>query len=365
MNRVSTILLLRALFACASFLVAESASAAPCTSASAACTEWINVSGGPARALVYRTYSLDARNDGITRALIMVHGGSRDAHNYFRHVLAAAFLAGALDDTVIIAPRFAANNGSNCRDTLSPDELNWNCQRGPDHWAVGGIAVDNGKISSYDIVDEILRKLSRKDAFPNLKSIVVAGHSAGGQFVTRYGTVNQVHDRLGVPITYVVANSSSYAYPDSLRPTPGAISPSVAAAAPGYTPPLSAKPPAPFVPFGDARNCTAYDSWPYGLQNRTGYGARLGDDQLTKQLAARQVTYLLGQYDILPLFNFDDSCSAMAQGPTRLARGMAFARYVNEKYGVQQKALVVPGCGHSARCMYTADLALPLIFPTQ
>lgn len=230
---------------------------------------------------------------------------------------------------------------------------------------MGGNALGNGKISSYDVVDEILRRLSSRKAFPNLKSIVVAGHSAGGQFVTRYEAVNQVHDSLGVPVTYVVANSSSYAYVDSLRPTPAAIPATVAASAPGYTPPPSAKPAAPFVPFADARNCTAYDSWPYGLQNRTGYSARLGDDQLKKQLAERQVTYLLGQYDILPLFNFDNSCSAMAQGPTRLARGIAFARYVNEKYGAQQKALVVPGCGHSARCIYTADLALPFIFPKQ
>ncbi len=139
----------------------------------------------------------------------------------------------------------------------------------------------------------------------------------------------------------------------------------VAAAAPGYIPPISANPPAPFVPFSDARNCTTYDSWPYGLQNRVGYSARLTDDQLKKQLAARRTTYLLGGLDILPLFGFDRSCPAMAQGPTRLARGLAFAKCVNEKYGAQHKTLVVPACGHNARCMFTADPALPLIFPKE
>jgi pimeloyl-ACP methyl ester carboxylesterase len=346
------------------FLAAETAWAAPCITATTACTEWITLAGGPGRSLVYRSYSLDARNEGISRALIMVHGAGRDSDAYFRHVLAAAFLAGALDNTVIISPRFASNNGNGCRDVLASNELNWKCD-GSDTWRSGGTAVDNPKATSFDVADEILRKLVRKEIFPNLRAIVVAGHSAGGQFVTRYEMANQVHDRLGIPITYVVANPSSYAYLDSLRPTASAVPSTVAAAAPGYIPPQSSSPPAPFAGFSDARNCTTYDTWPYGLQKRTGYTAGLADDQLKKQLAGRPTTYLLGELDILPLYGFDSSCSAMAQGPTRLARGLAFGKYVNEKYGAQHKTLVVAACGHNARCMFTADSALPLIFPKE
>jgi pimeloyl-ACP methyl ester carboxylesterase len=338
--------------------------AAPCTSADAGCTEWVVMGGGPARALVYRTYSLSARNEGITRALIIVHGQGRDAGNYFRNVLAAAFLAGALENTVLISPRFASNNGTTCNDTLAPGELNWKCD-GADAWRAGGGAAGNEQITSFDVVDEALRKLAQKDVFPNLRAVVVAGHSAGGQFVTRYEMANQVHDRLGIPITYVVANPSAYAYLDGLRPSASAVPSNVAAAAPGYHPPTPANPPQPFVTFADARNCTAYDNWPYGLHNRVGYSARLSDDQLKKQLAARPTTYLLGELDILPLYGFDGSCSAMAQGPTRLARGLAFARYVNEKYGAQHKEVVVPACGHNARCMFAAEPALPVIFPKE
>ncbi len=87
------------------------------------------------------------------------------------------------------------------------------------------------------------------------------------------------------------------------------------------------------------------------------------DEQLRKQLASRPVTYLLGEIDILPLGGFDSSCPAMAQGPTRLARGEAFAKLVTGKYGAKQKVAVVPLCGHNARCMFTSDVALPIIFP--
>ena len=73
--------------------------------------------------------------------------------------------------------------------------------------------------------------------------------------------------------------------------------------------------------------------------------------------------YLLGEIDILPLGGFDSSCSAMAQGATRLARGQAFGKYANEKYGAKHQTVVVPLCGHNARCMYTAESALPILFP--
>ncbi|HEY2930241.1 MAG TPA: alpha/beta fold hydrolase [Acidobacteriota bacterium] len=318
---------------------ASSAYAVPCTSPSG-CTEWVNLGAGQARSLIYRTYPLDARNEKITRALIMIHGAGRDADNYFRTAVAAAFLANGLDDTIVIAPRFASNDGRSCRDTLDANEISWSCSG--DSWRSGGVAAGDERLTSYDLTDEILRKLARKEVFPNLKAIVVAGHSAGGQYATRFGMANQVHDKLGVPVTYVVSNPSSYAYLDPERPG-------------GEAGELRS--------FGDARNCTTYDRWPYGLQNRTGYSARLTDDQLKKQLAARPVTYLLGGLDTLPLAGFDSSCPAMAQGPTRLARGQAFAAYVNKKYAAQHKLVVIPLCGHNARCMFTAEPALAILFP--
>src|SRR2546421_125076 len=68
--------------------------------------------------------------------------------------------------------------------------------------------------------ENVRRALANKSVFPGMRAIVVAGHSAGGQFVARYQMSNRVHDSLGVPITYVVANPSSYAWPDATRPQP-------------------------------------------------------------------------------------------------------------------------------------------------
>lgn len=322
------------------FLLTLKVHAAPCITADSRCTEWLSFSGGPSRSLLYRTYALDANNPQITRAFILIHGAGRDADNYFRTAVAAAFLGGALDDTIVLSPRFASNDGRGCRDTLAANEVSWSCSG--DSWRSGGAATSNARLTSYDFTDEILRKLARKENFPNLKSIVLAGHSAGGQYVTRYEMANQLHDTIGLPITYIVSNPSSYAYLDSTRPTSEGSD---------------------FRPFADGRNCTTYDRWPYGLQNRSGYASKLNDDQLKKQLASRPVIYLLGEIDILPLGGFDSSCPAMAQGPTRLARGQAYAKYVNQRFAAQHKVTVVPLCGHNARCMFTAEATLPLIFP--
>jgi hypothetical protein len=321
------------------FLLTGVAYGAACTSASPACTEFVTLGGGPSRSLIYRSHPLDARNEKITRALIVIHGTNRDADNYFRTALAAAFLADALEDTEVIVPRIASNS-TTCHDTLAANEVSYSC--GGDSWRSGGVATNNEKLTSFDFVDEILRKLAGRQAFPNLKAIVVAGHSAGGQFVNRYEMSNRIHEKLGVPVTYVVANPSSYAYLDNTRPVHDGAS---------------------FRPYSDARNCITYDHWPYGLQNRTGYASRSSDDQLKKQLASRPVTYLLGDLDTLPLGGFDSSCPAMAQGPTRLARGQEFEKYVNEKFGAKHRVQVVELCGHNARCMFTAESALPLLFP--
>ncbi len=329
--------LLSALIAGA-FFSSAAAAAAPCTADHEECLRPVALAGA-ARGLVHSTYSLEERNDAVTRALIVVHGAGRNADNYFRSAVAAAFLANALDDTIVISPRFASNDGKACKDSLAAGEANWNCSGNV--WRIGGAAAGNDALTSFDFADEILRKLARKNVFPNLKTIVFAGHSAGGQFVSRYVMANQVHDQLGVPVTYVIANPSSYAYSDGNRPVAGGGA----------------------QPFADAANCANYDRWPYGMQQRTGYAARLNEAQLNKQLLARPATYMVGELDTLPIAGFDSSCSAMAQGQHRLARGKAYTDYIRQSFGAQPAFMVIPLCGHNARCMFTADAALPVLFP--
>jgi hypothetical protein len=141
---------------------------------------------------------------------------------------------------------------------------------------------------------------------------------------------------------YVVASPSSFGYPDALRPAPN-----------GAT----------FGAFTDASNCTGYDRWPYGLSERTGYASRLGSEQILTQLVARPVTYVVGDLENPQSPALDTSCPAAAQGASRLSRAQAFLKYLTEKHGAMHKLVVVPQCGHQARCVFTSDAVLPLLFP--
>jgi pimeloyl-ACP methyl ester carboxylesterase len=335
----------------------SAAPVAPCTKAVAACEHWIIYGSGPARSMVYSSFPLNARNSGITRALIMVHGAGRNADHYFETSTGAAFLAGALDNTIIVAPHFIGG-----RDTPQPNEVLWP-ERG-DTWRSGGMSPTNPTLSAFDFMDEIVRQLANKRNFPNLTKIVVAGHSAGGQFATRYEMANKVDGTLpGVALSYVVANPSSYAWPSPLRPLPtGDADPSNAVQEPlgrageqvhtNYT----------YALF-DSTKVPGYNHWPSGLEERTGYTAQMSDAQLRHQLATRQATYLLGQVDVLPLGGFDSSPKAMAQGPTRRARGEAFVKFITDSLGAHPTTIIVPECGHNDRCIYTTDEVFPVIFP--
>ncbi len=329
----------------------------PCTTPVAPCVRSLPLDGGSRTISVYATSPVDRPDPSIVCALVMVHGALRNADHYFATSTAAAFLAGRLGDTMVIAPRFAAG-----KDRVAPGEVLWS--EGEQDWRSGGTAASDPRLTSFDAMDAILRRLADKRLFPNLRHIVVAGHSAGGQFVTRYEMANRVHETLGVPVSYVVANPSSYAWPAAVRPLPtGDADPSGAAREPlgpdgehvnaGFT----------YGPF-DAAKLPDYDRWPMGLERLTGYAAQERPDQLIRHLIERPTTYLLGQLDVLPLGGFDSRPDAMAQGPTRRARGEAFFTYLTGTLGAKQSAMIVELCGHNDRCMFTSDAVLPVLFPS-
>ena len=91
--------------------------------------------------MVYASYPLNARNDAIRRALIMVHGTNRNADHYFDTAMAATFLAGALDDTIVVAPHLIIAS-----DQKADNEVVW--PGGGDSWRSGGMSPTNAELSS-------------------------------------------------------------------------------------------------------------------------------------------------------------------------------------------------------------------------
>jgi pimeloyl-ACP methyl ester carboxylesterase len=199
---------------------------------------------------------------------------------------------------------------------------------------MGGAALSDVTLASFDVIDELLTAVEDVGRFPNLRTVVVVGHSAGGQFVTNYQMTNRVHERLRVPPTYVAANASAYAYPDDTRPT-----------------------------VVDLTACPTYADWPFGVGARVGYVSRPLLEEIRDHAAQRPITLLMGELDNKPATGgFFASCAALAQGASTRERGEAFGRHMSARYKARQTAVVVPGCGHSESCMFLSRPGMTALF---
>jgi pimeloyl-ACP methyl ester carboxylesterase len=218
---------------------------------------------------------------------------------------------------------------------LPADTLRWSLEG----WEGGDPAVAPTSASSFDALDAILARLADRKIFPGLKQVVVAGHSGGAQVVQRYaiaGKGEAALTSLGIGVRYVVANPSSYAYFDNVRPEP-----SIAAACPGY------------------------NNWKYGMDERPAYLASPSISVLEKGYVARRVIYLLGTNDTNPNHPaLDKTCMAEAEGPYRYARGHAYAAVMKTRdAGTPNHSLWdVKGVGHEGDKMLTSPCGLKALF---
>src|SRR5262249_6974086 len=152
---------------------------------------------------------LDAPNADVTRVIIAVHGIERAAVFTYDDVLSAAKdgADGADSTSLIIAPQFL-NESDIVTYNLPDDYMYWN---GP--WRDGAQSSSTSahrradKVSSFEVVDDLLTGIADSGNFPNLDTVIVSGHSAGGQFVQHYAASSQVEDHLsgdlGLSMRYV------------------------------------------------------------------------------------------------------------------------------------------------------------------
>ena len=88
------------------------------------------------------------------------------------------------DNVLIILPAFM-NEKDESRHALHDDEISFHGTG----WSVGGTVRQPREfkhLSSFDVMDKYIDKLMDKNQFPNLKKIVVGGHSMGAQASLRY-----------------------------------------------------------------------------------------------------------------------------------------------------------------------------------
>ena len=254
-------------------------------------------------------------------ALIWIHGmngGSSDAARVLRKKLAASAEGRKV---YCIAPSFntsaALKNPDMREQTLLWDKDNWR----------GGGRASNGEAGSFELVDRLCQKLVDRAKYPRLRRIVIAGFSAGGQFVGRYVAVGRPPQAEGVRYSFVAGGPSSYLYIDKRRMQDGKF----------------AVPAAPDPKFND---------WRYGLDRRGGYAGQLSPEEIMANLTSRPVLYLCGEADTdTKGKSLDKSPAAMLEGKNRYERFQIFQKYTElfPEWRKMLRFVSVPGAGHDRR----------------
>jgi pimeloyl-ACP methyl ester carboxylesterase len=309
----------------------------------------MNIKGHILKIPYYSNTNLSVSNPNFKQAIVVIHGASQNADDYFNAIKTAAAQASInTEQTLIVAPHFLTEVDLNFH-SLDAQHLYWT----DGGWKSGSNSRDENssprpeRIPSYAVLDSLLLHLG--DQFPNLESIVLTGHSAGGQVVQRMAATSPIADDLcsnfGISMRFVVANPSSYVYLNSQRRVPGSKT--------QFAVPLT--------------SCTDFDDWKYGLAAPYTYPRAAGADSIRSWYQRRTVTYLLGSNDNSPTSSsLDNSCEGRLQGAHRYERGEIYFNYLKHYYGSsiedKQELVAVPNVGHDHLAMYTSPQGRAALF---
>jgi hypothetical protein len=299
--------------------------------------------------------TLGQTDSTVKRAVVVVHGTSRNADDYYEYVKNAATSGGVIGETLIIAPQFLLEEDLTARNPGN-DVLFWT----NDGWKQGDKSEStssfprSNRVSSFIAVEQILKQLANRSLYPNLSSVVITGHSAGGQFTNRFSAASQIEQQTLTPMNlktrYVVANPSSYVYLDDKRRVAGTLD--------SFALPTQQ----------EIANCPNYNDYKYGLNKINSYLQAVGVTQIRSQFSPRDVVYLLGEADTDPNDDgLDTDCPAMLQGNQRLERGTIYYNYLLQYYisqGLKHTKVTVPGIGHSGSGMYNSPQGIQALFGT-
>jgi hypothetical protein len=287
---------------------------------------------------------------GVTRAVIVIHGNNRDADVDQTIMDKGAATVGS--NALIIAPQFLI--GDDLTDNgLDTSYLFWTKNNGS--WKYGypadstALYPSSNRVSSFTVLDSLIRRIVT--IMPDLRHLVIAGHSAGGQLVQRYvGGFDRGSIDTSVCFRFITGNGSSYMYLDSTRVDSGTVD--------QFSIPSQAK----------QDSCSNYDRYRYGLSefDYCDYMENIGADSIRARMGRRELIIMLGEDDNDPNHpSLNIGCKAAMQGAHRLERGIIFYNHLIDHFGSglsNKELLTFPGVGHDASPLFRSQIGLYYIF---
>jgi len=251
------------------------------------------------------TKDIDAKD--IEHLYIVIHGRLRDGNSYWKTLNTSIEKArndsfpGTNRKFAVLAPQFFStkyNTGQYDRNQLAWDDLNaWEPGAQANHPA-------NTTLTSFDVLDGLVKLHSDKEKYPSLTNVTVVGHGGGGQLAQRYAVVANSPPE-NVHVRYIHGDPSSCIYFTEDRP---------------HLPDTETT--------KDDCNKT-FNLWRYGFDKFPGNGGQTKNpkDYFAGYLS-RDVISIVGLNDTGS--SGDTSCMAIIQGGiNRRTRNLVWFRYIN------------------------------------
>ena len=250
--------------------------------------------GKNATAPFYSTKSYNPKK--IERVIIVLPGQWRNSWTYINmmgNALNVAYKYPELkvkeDSVLILSPMFF-NQKDRDSGSVKNNEISFHDAG----WSAGGSVREPREfkhISSFDALDSMIDMVMDKSKFPNLKNVVIAGHSMGGQMALHY-VMTKKSMSYDDKISYWVGDPGAYTYLSSSRPF-------------------------------STKNCDNYNDWPYSITNVASLPnyaqnhAGPNGSHLEDLFRSRKVHFAVAENDNGAGVK---SCAAQTQGPNRIAR---------------------------------------------
>jgi hypothetical protein len=299
----------------------------PCTTATDGCLHSVEMSGtGTGIFNFYASYPIYeelAEWKELDAAIIVLHGVNRNANDYFQYMMNALKSTGIENNVVLISPFFKNQSEA------SGGDFYWNSV----NWREGQNSISGSKISSFEVLDNLIKQLTDSKFFPAMKNIIVTGHSSGALMSHLYAGSNKVQDDYpNIDFDHIVANSQYFYYPDGQRMDENTEN--------LFTP----------------ADCSSYNVWPFGFSAIPPYLSETSKGSFNDHFVNRSVIYLLGNGTGSDSSLNTSSCHATLLGSSRYQRGENMFKYMELVYpGMHQHSkTIVNGIGHDGNGMYNS-----------
>ena len=283
----------------------------------------------------FSNHQLELEHNEVDQVIISLHGTLRNGEEYFHDMCLA--IGNKSQTTLVIAPTFKRVD-----DAREEGEIYWG-RKWYEKWKYG-YGSQNGEISSFQAMDELIKNIAENKNFSNIRKISLIGHSAGGQFIQRYSVATEISSIVpDKEIELIVSNPSSYLYlhPQRVNFIKNDFHS--------------------FLP--STNKCEEYDDYIYGVRSGVpSYFRGLRREELQNNFEKNPVVYLMAEEDKDTDY-LDRSCEANTQGENRIDRAYNFFQYVRTFFKFHQHRFIsIPSIGHDHLAVFSSREAQDLFF---